>query len=842
MKYLEDVIDNMQILNLMEQKNINLNLIKNVTDKKGAIENLKLLPSMKNMYRYHYIIGNALCNHDVAKLVRFLYDSELLTDNKICWILNYYLIKWGNEPDFKECEVFADILTKYLMQTDIITEEAVSYDLKLYYHLETTGHERLLNLLLKLGFSNRKKFLLLVFANENWKDEIKKYYIIEELPQDFTFNSSKYFYSSFYDEDKFASFIKMLNYPGAMEIYKLSAGCSNLVVLKTRDYSKEALLLSKILERLNEIYSEKEVRSDIKPVLLKRLTEIDYREKLLSGYLRFIKSNSDEAKECLSGSNSFLSGCTGNRFSKLMENLDSLYKYPQLVSFARECLAQSKYACLRLMQENLEDFINLPKKSILFDKFVWQKCNVNTLTLKDLRTLQKRNKSDNFIYTSYMIQLSNFGNDYYTFPEFFTLALKGEKIISFYDHFDPAMRVDEKLRRIRQLCHESISMDDFPHELIKPAAEALSKETLADFAQRHRYLKEADLFDFLYLESIEAYDPEMKLIIEYSVTNKVDILTVIKNYNNPKLKEVGLKKFQDEILNFDEDSKWLYEILEIPEEYLSSLKHFCLEGNDSITRAYYKSQEEEGKRNILLLAKAEIYQKLEEVKYENFNAEIGFDLNLSQKEIWEKNQQQNGFGFSVAEYTDFKNCMRLGEMPVRTCMNYKDGAYNECLLSVFDANKKILYVKNNGKIVARAIMRLTKMSDVIGKKDTLEFRDVGNPEGHNFEINEEEKLVVFLEKMYYSHISGKELHQVEKLLLDFAKHKAETLGATLLIANAYNYKVLSESRRLQKVSTNVYISKSKNGKQYLDSLGGNCESGGYYMDGNFYTPLDDAHK
>ena len=181
-------------------------------------------------------------------------------------------------------------------------------------------------------------------------------------------------------------------------------------------------------------------------------------------------------------------------------------------------------------------------------------------------------------------------------------------------------------------------------------------------------------------------------------------------------------------------------------------------------------------------------------------------------------------------------------MPVRTCMNYKDGAYNECLLSVFDANKKILYVKNNGKIVARAIMRLTKMSDVIGKKDTLEFRDVGNPEGHNFEINEEEKLVVFLEKMYYSHISGKELHQVEKLLLDFAKHKAETLGATLLIANAYNYKVLSESRRLQKVSTNVYISKSKNGKQYLDSLGGNCESGGYYMDGDFYTPLDDAHK
>ena len=52
------------------------------------------------------------------------------------------------------------------------------------------------------------------------------------------------------------------------------------------------------------------------------------------------------------------------------------------------------------------------------------------------------------------------------------------------------------------------------------------------------------------------------------------------------------------------------------------------------------------------------------------------------------------------------------------------------------------------------------------------------------------------------------------------------------------YEDIAEEKLLKKTSTNVYISKSKNGDQYLDSLGGDCEKGGYYVKGNFYAPYE----
>ena len=54
--------------------------------------------------------------------------------------------------------------------------------------------------------------------------------------------------------------------------------------------------------------------------------------------------------------------------------------------------------------------------------------------------------------------------------------------------------------------------------------------------------------------------------------------------------------------------------------------------------------------------------------------------------------------------------MILGEYPEKTCLSYRDGGYNKCLLACFDSNKKVLYAKINNKIVARAMVRLTKGS------------------------------------------------------------------------------------------------------------------------------------
>ena len=46
----------------------------------------------------------------------------------------------------------------------------------------------------------------------------------------------------------------------------------------------------------------------------------------------------------------------------------------------------------------------------------------------------------------------------------------------------------------------------------------------------------------------------------------------------------------------------------------------------------------------------------------------------------------------------------------------------DCLLSCFDANKKIIFIKHNSKIVFRAILRLTKGSFIVAdERKTIEF-------------------------------------------------------------------------------------------------------------------------
>ena len=335
------------------------------------------------------------------------------------------------------------------------------------------------------------------------------------------------------------------------------------------------------------------------------------------------------------------------------------------------------------------DMIN----SILFSNEFWQLCNMNTLTIKDLQKLQKFDKDkEKYLYTTNNIDLSYFYSNTYTFPEFLTISLKNRKLIEIYNLLEPSMRIDEKLRRIRQLFHESIRMDGFPEDLISSAAKALSKETLSDYINRHSYLKEsASTSDFLCLESIEAYNSGLKGVID-EITGKIDILAVVNNYNNPKLKELGLEEFKNAYVSLNEDSAWLKEELTVPEEYQKSFLEFCLRGNASITRSYYDGQYDKGQKNVLLLAKAAVYGKLDEVKYENFNAEIGFTLTGDQKEAWKENSKKQQYGLKATENTDFESCMKIGAVPTWTCMNYKSGQYNECLLSVFDANKKVLYV------------------------------------------------------------------------------------------------------------------------------------------------------
>lgn len=834
--YLNNTLTNLHLQDFLKEKGLDVSHMRYISDRQLAVDNLHMVPNMKDYLKSGYFILDGLAKAILSSKETAEIISKLHTDGQLsrlsCSLLNQYINVFG--ADYPDAESFAENLVNYEDVLHSVLEKerpetAAAYDLKFYTFLKEGKHERLIHLFYELSFSDRNDFLIQLFMKENWQEELIKFYLIEDLPEEFSFRSSVFILQNSVPESYFR-LAKVLTYPGTLDIYKMAGDCVNKVYLHEKGYAKQAEDIAAILSKFKGLFDSEEFEEDIKQDFFRRLYDIDYQEKTLSEYKRYIMKHLDKdaVKNSLWGINSFLSACTGNKYEKLMKEIDS-GSYSHIEAFARKCLINNKTACLRLMQDNLKEFAKLPINSILFSNEFWQLCNMNTLTIKDLQKLQKYK----YLYTTNNIDLSLFYNHTYTFPEFLSISLKNRKLIEIYNSLDPSMRVDEKLRRIRQLFHESIRMDNFPEDLISAVAKTLSKEPLSDYINRHSYLKEtASISDFLYLESIESYNPGLKEVIN-EITGRIDILAVVNNYNNPKLKELGLKDFKNAYVSLDEDSAWLKEELPIPEEHQKSFLEFCLQGNASVTKSYYDDQYEKGQKNVLLLAKAAVYGKLDEVKYENFNAEIGFTLTGDQKEVWKENSKKQQYGLKATENTDFESCMKIGAVPTWTCMNYKSGQYNECLLSVFDANKKVLYVDKGSKCVARAIMRLTKMSDTAVNK-TLSFRDVA--EDAAMESGSDEKLVIFLERMYFSHLTNAEIIQVRKLLYDLAEAKATALGAKILVAQ--DYEDIAEEKLLKKTSTNVYISKSKNGDQYLDSLGGDCEKGGYYVKGNFYAPYE----
>ena len=837
--YLNNTLTNLHLQDFLKEKGLDVSHMRYISDRQLAVDNLHMVPNMKDYLKSGYFILDGLAKAILSSKETAEIISKLHTDGQLSKLslLNQYINVFG--ADYPDAESFAENLVNYEDVLHSVLEKerpgtAAAYDLKFYTFLKEGKHERLIHLFYELSFSDRNDFLIQLFMKENWQEELIKFYLIEDLPEEFSFRSSVFILRNSVPESYFR-LAKVLTYPGTLDIYKMAGDCVNKVYLHEKGYAKQAEDIAAILSKFKGLFDSEEFEEDIKQDFFRRLYDIDYQEKTSSEYKRYIMKHLDKdaVKNSLWGINSFLSACTGNKYEKLMKEIDS-GSYSHIEAFARKCLINNKTACLRLMQDNLKEFAKLPINSILFSNEFWQLCNMNTLTIKDLQKLQKYDEDkEKYLYTTNNIDLSLFYNHTYTFPEFLSISLKNRKLIEIYNSLDPSMRVDEKLRRIRQLFHESIRMDNFPEDLISAVAKTLSKEPLSDYINRHSYLKEtASISDFLYLESIESYNPGLKEVIN-EITGRIDILAVVNNYNNPKLKELGLKDFKNAYVSLDEDSAWLKEELPIPEEHQKSFLEFCLQGNASVTKSYYDDQYEKGQKNVLLLAKAAVYGKLDEVKYENFNAEIGFTLTGDQKEVWKENSKKQQYGLKATENTDFESCMKIGAVPTWTCMNYKSGQYNECLLSVFDANKKVLYVDKGSKCVARAIMRLTKMSDTAVNK-TLSFRDVA--EDAAMESGSDEKLVIFLERMYFSHLTNAEIIQVRKLLYDLAEAKATALGAKILVAQ--DYEDIAEEKLLKKTSTNVYISKSKNGDQYLDSLGGDCEKGGYYVKGNFYAPYE----
>lgn len=238
---------------------------------------------------------------------------------------------------------------------------------------------------------------------------------------------------------------------------------------------------------------------------------------------------------------------------------------------------------------------------------------------------------------------------------------------------------------------------------------------------------------------------------------------------------------------------------------------------------YYKSPYHKA---LIDITKAHILGKLDDIKFfkGDLSKEVAFDIDSKIENIWKKNLSTTLDSYSINEVYDYETVLTLGEKPVKTCNSYIDGEYNYCLLSNFDANKKIITVDLKGNRVARAVLRLTKVSSDSANRlnsSELSFKDVSNLEYlENVDTSDlQEELVLFLEKVY---TCDNDLNKVKSIILELASKKAKELNVRLVVAKDYNDCLANSNFDMKKAVSKgyIYISESKNGSQYLDSFEG----------------------
>ena len=371
---------------------------------------------------------------------------------------------------------------------------------------------------------------------------------------------------------------------------------------------------------------------------------------------------------------------------------------------------------------------------------------------------------------------------------------------------------------IRELIKRDCLTDALEENQIERLAEALSKKSLSrwmqeDFKNILDLQHETAIWILIFLMDFT------ELLKELTRDNQVYFLLHNQNLLNGCS---GLPALMDKLLAQDPSWKNLKTELNISDAFVaenkSNIQKFIYEGGAEITTSFLNRQPKK-KEEIRRIVNAELLGKFMELKYHegDLEREIAFPIKRDTEEIWKEKLLRVDCGWEIWEEDSLLPVMQIGEVPLRSCISYRNGPNCDCLLSCFDANKKIIFIKHNGKIVFRAILRLTKGSFVAAdERKTIEFVDVTvKSEPHE---NKAEELVLFLERYYQSGLSEQEIRKAVNLTAMLVKEKAEKLGARLVLSSSY--KNVLENKNYVLTNFYMYISASKNGSQYLDSLGG----------------------
>ncbi len=495
-------------------------------------------------------------------------------------------------------------------------------------------------------------------------------------------------------------------------------------------------------------------------------------------------------------------------------------------------ITHKKRHFLTMVKEHFEDFTYLRPYNLLMDADTYE-CylNVNTLNLKNL-------KESGHLLTICDESKLFIKKRQYTFEEVKLFSEAKSRYVRLY-HLLAYPKSDDRLRVIREMIKRGCLPGDLEEERYAKLGAMLSQKPISRWMSQE--LKHVEQISYQQAASLlSVWDQVERFIPEIRTGHQADFLL-------HNLKAIGdIPDFQtltEQMLENDSAWKILNARLKIGEGFLlknrEGMKQFLFDGGAEIFAAFLSGTEESEWEKARRLCTAEIAGRFREVKYykDDLEREISLHLSKETKQLWMKNTETKKSGVRLWEEDRLLPVMQIGESLGHTCLSYRDGRYKKCLLSCFDANKKVLYVSCDGQLVFRAMIRLTKgaFSRRPGGRQNMQFADIIQEDmADRTEGRKKEYLTLFLERPYFKGISEDKEKEVVNLAVGMLQKIARQMQAELVLSDSYKRFALEEKKFIR-AKYYMYISASKNGKQYLDSLGGMASvlDEGSYEEGYF---------
>ena len=487
------------------------------------------------------------------------------------------------------------------------------------------------------------------------------------------------------------------------------------------------------------------------------------------------------------------------------------YQFPILIY----AVQHKKNHFLELVSQNNVLFSSLGSFSLLYEKGFCEHCNLNSLSKKNLQACATDERSRSYF------ELLEDGRQY-TFEEMWLLWRQEEVYVRLYTILTP-LPVDRRLLIIRQLVKRNLVSQYTTDEELSQLGQCLLRMSFSEWYQgplgHIRDLPRQTAIQLLqHYNQVQAFVPGFQTEADaIFALNNLSILQGRENWD----------QVRSAILTENQDWLYLKEKFsfadDFVEQYRTTTTDFLLRGGAYMVRSLYDYLpygDKVSPEALRRVTQAEMMGKFYELKYYagDLQREIHYPISEKQETVWKKNISLKQGAFFAEEVDDFYHTMRLGELPHHTCLSYRSGHQRECLLASFDSNKKIILVWKHETVVARACIRLTKGSFQKPTAYHLAFADLTKEEQTIQELPDGEKLVLFLERIYTSGINDAEEKTAMKMAVSMVTQKAAELGTVAVLARRY----YDCYERDQYIATPfyAYISKSKNGQQYLDSLGG----------------------